>query len=317
MVSLFLPSTLLRAIAILAAVALLCPAQDPIFRSDVSLVRVDAQVTSGNDTVEGLGKQDFILLDNGRPQAILYSSQEEQALDLMLLLDISSSMQPVMRRVAASAHAALGELRPGDRVAVGDFNTASWLMAGFNGNLPDVEQTLDRVVDLRFGGGTHILRAVYDAAGYFLRPENRGSDNGTAARRRAILLITDDFGHFSMKEKTVVERMWAADIVLCGLIVRPPDEPIALRPPGSEDMVGVVEKTGGEIVNTTATGTQTGEAFRQMMRRIRRRYSLYYQMPAGRPGATRRVTLSLSPDARARYPKADVLSRKGYVIPKK
>jgi len=304
----------LRSIGLSLLAAALCLAQDPLFRAGVSLVRVDTQVTSGGEIVEGLEKQDFAIEDNGRPQPILYSSQEEQALDLMLLLDISSSMRPVMRRVAASAHAALAELHPGDRVAVGDFNTASWLMAGFNGNLLEVEQTLDRVVDLRFGGGTHILSAVYDAAGYFLRQADAGS--GALPRRRAILLLTDDFGQYSMREKTVVDRMWAADIVLCGLIVRPPDEPISISLPGAEDMVGVAQKTGGEIVNTSGASKPTGEAFREMLRRIRRRYSLYYQMPAGRPGSTRRVTVTLSASARSRYPKAEILARKGYLIPK-
>jgi VWFA-related protein len=303
---------LLRSIGLSLLAAALCFAQDPVFRTGVSLVRVDTQVASGGEIVEGLQKQDFVIEDNGRPQPVLYSSQEEQALDLMLLLDISSSMQPVVRRVAASAHAALAELRPGDRVAVGDFNTRSWLMAGFNSNLLEVEQTLDRVVDLRFGGGTHILSAIYDAAGYFLRQP----DAGAAPRRRAILLLSDDFGQYSMREKTVVDRMWAADIVLCGLIVRSPNEPITISLPGAEDMVGVAQKTGGEIVNTSEATKPTGEAFREMLRRIRRRYSLYYQMPAGRPGSTRRVTVTLSASARSRHPKAEILARKGYVIPK-
>jgi VWFA-related protein len=296
---------LVRFLRVFALVAIPAFAQDPVFRAGVSLVRVDAQVTAGGVIVDQLAKSDFAIQDNGVPQVILYCSQEEQPLDLMLLLDTSGSMETSVRRLAAASRAALRELRQGDRVAVANFNTQSWLIAGFNDNLREVQQTLDRVVDLRFGGGTHILSALYDAAGYFQKQEDR-------QRRRAILILTDNFGQVSKSEKAVVNRLWAADVVVCGLIVRPRGQTLEFSWPGGEDMLGVAGKTGGE----TVSANDPAEAFREMLRRIRRRYSLYYEMPAGKPGATRRVSLELSPEAKSRYPKAEVLARKGYVIPK-
>jgi hypothetical protein len=297
-----------RVLRFLVLAAAVCFAQDPVFRTGVSLVRVDAQVAHGGETIEGLEKQDFAIRDNGQPRPILYCSQEEEPLDLLLLLDISSSMQVSIRRLAAASHAALAELRPGDRVAVADFNVSSFLMAGFNANLGEVEKTLDRVVDLRFGGGTHILAAVYDAAGYFLKQETANAP----PRRHAILVLTDNFGQVSKSEKTVVNRLWEGDLVLCGLIVRPRGETLEFSWLGGEDMLGAAEKTGGETVNAN----DPTNVFREMLRRIRRRYSLYYEMPAAKAGATRRVTVELSAAAKARYPKAEVLARKGYVVPK-
>lgn len=292
----------LRLFALAAACA--C-AQDPVFRTDVSLVRVDAQVTAGGAIVDELGKDDFTVQDNGQPRTILYCSQEEERLDLMLLLDISGSMETSVRRLAAASRAALRELRPGDRVAVADFNTESFLIAGFNDDLGEVQKTLDRVVDLRFGGGTHILSAIYDAAGYFLKQQDK-------QRRRAILILTDNFGQSSESEKKVVNRLWAADVVVCGLIVRPRGQTLEFSWPGGEDMLGAAEKTGGETVNAN----DPAQAFREMLRRIRRRYSLYYEMPPGKPGTVRRVALDLCPQVKSRYPKVEVLARKGYVVPK-
>jgi len=217
------------------AVSLLAWAQDdPVFRTSVSLVRVDAQVTDGANIVEGLQKGDFIVQDNGQPQLILYCSQEEERLDLMILVDSSGSMERSVRRLAASAQAALAELRSGDRVAVAHFNTGSWLIAPFSGNLHEVAETLDRIVDLRFGGGTHILSAVNDAAGYFTK-------NADERRRHAILIFTDNFGQTSMSERAVVNRLWAADVLLCGLIVRLPGNRIGpIHWWGDEDMLGAV-----------------------------------------------------------------------------
>jgi VWFA-related protein len=287
-------------------VALLAWAQDPIFRSDVALVRVDAQVTDGTVGIDGLTKDDFIVKDNGQTRSILYCSQEEQSLDLMLLFDISDSMFPGIRRLAASAHTALTELKQGDRVAIADFNTQSFLMAPFNDNLAEVEESVSRVVDLRFGGGTYILSAINDAAQYFAK-------HGDKQRRRAILIFTDDDGQSSMSEKKVVDRMWESDVLLCGLIIPTPG---SMRRgsygPPRESMTLVAFRTGGEVVNAD----NPGHAFREMLHRIRKRYSIYYEMPPGQAGKSRTVALELTDEAKSKHPEAHVLARKGYIIPK-
>jgi VWFA-related protein len=290
------------------AVATLLAAQDLVFRTGVSLVRVDAQVTGSGGGIDGLHKEDFEIHDNGQVQRILYCSQDEQPLDILLLFDNSGSMEPAIRRLAASAHTALSELRPGDRVAVANFNAEAWLIGKFNENLAEAEATVGRVVDLHFGGGTHILSAVDQATRYF-------ATSGDAHRRHAILIFTDDDGQPSASEKSVVNHMWANDILLCGLII---PTPMSQRPGGAsfgrgnEDMLGVAAKTGGETVDAD----DPGHTFREMVRRIRRRYSIYYAMPAGKPGASRRVAVDLSAQGHNRYPDATVLARKGYVIPK-
>ncbi len=296
-----LPLTLAAAVC----AALLLRGQDPVFHSDIALVRVDAQVVDGKNPVDGLQKEDFIVKDNGVRRSILYCSQEEQALDLMLLFDISDSMYPGIRRLAASAHTALTELRQGDRVALADFNTQSFLMAPFNDNLKEVEESVGRVVDLRFGGGTFILSAVNDAAQYFAKHADK-------QRRRAILIFTDDDGQLSMSESKVVNRMWESDVLLCGLIIPTPGSRQGVfRLPG-ESMTGVAAKTGGEVVNAD----DPGHAFREMLHRIRKRYSIYYEMPPGSPGKSRTVSVELSEEAKGRHPDGWVLARKGYVIPK-
>jgi VWFA-related protein len=281
-------------------------AQDVLFRTGVALVRVDAQVNSVAGGVNGLAKEDFELRDNGELQRVLYCSQEDQALDLLLLFDNSGSMLPAMRRLAAAAHTALSELRKGDRVAVANFNADAWLIGDFSDDLDAVEKTVARVVDLPFGGGTHILASIDSAGEYFHK-------HADPQRRHAILILTDDDGQYSANEKSVVKHMWADDILVCGLIIPTPmsQRGVAWRE-GEENMLEVAAKTGGETVNAD----DPGHAFREMLRSIRRRYSIYYAMPAGKAGSSRRVDVALSPQGRSRYPEAQVLARKGYVMPK-
>src|SRR5689334_12096544 len=71
----------------------LAAAQDtPIFKAGVSLVKVDAEVTDGTKLLGGFQKDDFRILDNETEQSILYFSQGEEPLDIILLFDLSGSM---------------------------------------------------------------------------------------------------------------------------------------------------------------------------------------------------------------------------------
>jgi VWFA-related protein len=305
----------MRALASIGLAALLCFSQEaPVFRSDVSLVHVDAEVTDGTRTLSGFHQEDFVIKDNGQTQTILHFSQDEEPLDLILLFDISGSMRPKIAKVAASARTALAELRPGDRIAIMTFHGGSRLMAPFTDDLDAVERTINQdVLAGKFRGGTRLLAGVDDAAKYFL-------EQPRTQRRRAVLILTDNFGQRSRRGSTVVHRLWEADALLSGLIIRGAgdaafatirtiDPMLAMM---SEGMEGVAEKTGGD----TLKADNPGEAFREVMRRIRLRYSLYYAMPPGKPGEQRQVRVELSSQARSRFPNGRVRARKGYVLPR-
>src|SRR5260370_42594882 len=77
---------------------------DVVFRSDVSLVRVDAQVIGrDNRNITGLRAEDFVLREEGRPQHIRNFASENMPIDVLLLLDVSASMrQPVERIISVS-----------------------------------------------------------------------------------------------------------------------------------------------------------------------------------------------------------------------
>ena len=291
------------------AAALASAGQDPVFRTAVSLVKVDAEVAGKSGIVDGLQKQDFVILDNGQPQTLRYCSQSEEPLDVILLFDISSSMGPSIRRVANSAQLAMSELRHGDRVAVMSFNTGVWLESPLNEDLNAVADFLVRGIrNTHFGGGTYILDGVDEAAKYFQ------SQPGTE-RRRAVLAFTDDDGHGFKSQKSVTRDLWEADAILSGLIIGTPSV-IQIAGPhltGGDDYIeDVAAQTGGDVVRADPPGP----AFRQMLLRMRKRYSLYYPMPPGKPGQVRRVTVELSPSAKSRHPDAAVLARKGYVVTK-
>ena len=300
-------------IAVLAGLAV---AQDHgVFKSDVSLVHVDAEVTDGMRLLTGFHKEDFRVLDNGAPQTILFLSQEETPLDLILLFDISGSMNPKLEKLAASAHAALAQLSQEDRVAVMVFSGKSTLIEPFTGHMQAVEQTINEQVLGKAEGGTHILGAVRDAAAYFMKEPR-------TERRRAVLIMTDNHGQPSGHRNTVVRDLWEADALLCGLELRAAGESAMLgvrsviSPTAAfmnmENMTSVVEETGGDLIK----GRDPGPDFEEMIRRLRLRYMIVYALPKGKPGALRKIKIELSPDARKQNPKARVKARDGYYLPK-
>ncbi len=54
--------------------------------------------------------------------------------------------------------------------------------------------------------------------------------------------------------------------------------------------------------------------FRPLMERLRTRYLLSYRPPAGAPGQYRKIEVTLSPAAKARYRNAVVRARAGYFL---
>src|SRR3954466_10652032 len=135
----------LGVLAMLTASAL---AQDaPIFKTAVSLVHVDAEVTAQDGRVlDGFTKDDFRIFDEGKPQPIVNFSAGEEALDLILLFDVSGSMRPKIAEVAAAAREGVQELRKGDRVSIVVFNTHTRVIAPFTEDLEAVQRSIQEDV---------------------------------------------------------------------------------------------------------------------------------------------------------------------------
>src|SRR6476659_2304140 len=90
-----------------------------VFHSDVSLVRVDAQVVdSNNRTVTQLNAEDFVLRLDGRVLPIRNFVSEGIPVDVLFLLDVSSSMRPHVQRIADASSQALTVLGKDDRMGI-------------------------------------------------------------------------------------------------------------------------------------------------------------------------------------------------------
>ena len=108
------------------------PEPDVTFRSDISLVRVDAQVLDQDRrAITGLRIDDFVLRDENKRQKIRNFASEDLPVDIVFLFDVSTSMRPNIQRIVNAAGTALRVLGNDDRVAIMVFDRATRLRSPF------------------------------------------------------------------------------------------------------------------------------------------------------------------------------------------
>jgi len=315
-----------------------------VFRSGVSLVRVNAQVVDrDNRIITGLGPRDFLLREHGRIQPVQSVDTEKLPIDLLLLLDVSASMRPHVQRIASASHQALRELREQDRVAIMVFDRSTRVRTGFRSSQSGVDRELENVLDYEtFRGGTDITRGLMDAAD-MIRNEGRRE------ARKAIVIVTDDQTELDRNVEGVQRALARADAVLMALIAPdamgsgrrggPGGYPGGGAPGGP--LGGIIFGSPRRYPGGGYPGGQTGSrtqsagtreialasggdsmrvddayALQDTLARIRQSYAVYFALPSGvRAGDEREIDLELAETALARYPGAEVRYRRNYYAP--
>jgi VWFA-related protein len=300
----------ISAISMLAPLSAQDEGQPLVFKTGVADVRVDVQVTQGKELVTALAKDDFVVSDETKPQSIISFQHGDEPVNLLLLLDISGSMQPVIQQIAQTARDAMDHLRPGDRVAIMVFAKKTALHQEFSDNLAEsARQIAGAVKQWDVGVTTQINSAIVDAAHYM-------DKNASPGGRRAILILTDNLStSFQLTDGQVIRELDKSDTVLNAIVtgraIRP-DAPGPSMFPNKDltpsNVFHVAEETGGEWVKVG----QAGETFAEMIRRIRTRYMLAYHAPESEPGTFRHISVQLSPEAQKKFPNAEVHARSGY-----
>ncbi|MBK5293653.1 MAG: VWA domain-containing protein [Acidobacteriia bacterium] len=300
---------------VVARRAPLALAQDAaVFRAGVQLVRVDAQVVDGRRVLGNLTAEDFQVFDEGVPQTITYFGRDTEPLWVLLLLDVSGSMHKRLAEMAVVARKALGSLGPQDRVSVVFFGRRIRISQEFTTDLDFAADAIGEAASERsVGSGTAINPSILEAASYMRRQAQ------SKPGRRAIVILTDNGGlNYQVTDERVLEELLAADAVLNAIVTQ------EAKPPGvakkgvyvnpdftPSDVFHLARQTGGEILRAE----RAGDTFREMMERIRTRYSLHYRSPQSSPGQVRKIRVELSAEARKRHARAEVRARSGYRVP--
>jgi Ca-activated chloride channel homolog len=176
-----LPSLSAGAAAVAAAgaasIALL--AQEPTFRSGTEVVSLFVTVADADGRlVPDLTKDDFEVLDNDKPQPIVYFENVMQPITVVVMLDTSGSMTGSISLLKDAAEQFFLRLLPEDKARVGAFNDKIEITPHFTN---DRDQLITDTRQLDFGNGTRLWDGVLLGL-----DELRGIEG-----RRVVLVFTD------------------------------------------------------------------------------------------------------------------------------
>ena len=284
----------------------------PTYRTGAALVRVDVEVTDGRRAVTGLRQEDFVLREEGVERKAVAFGREAEPLEVALLLDVSGSMGKMLRGMAAAGREALSQLRAGDRVAVFLFARRSRMAVELTDDVALAGRALQEApLERELGAGTILNDALLAVAGYF-------REQPAFAGRRAVIVLTDNGGvHFRSPDEAVARAFSDVNAVVNAIVPGESKPPrMAAGPDVNPDFTPanvfrIAEETGGEVLRSDDAGGR----FRELMERIRLRYSLLLKPADGAAGTYRRLSVELAGEARRRYPKAEVRARAGYFMP--
>lgn len=185
-------------------------AQEVTFSSDVQVVNILATVRDKNHSIlRDLTKDDFTILENGRPQMIRYFTREtDLPLTIGLLVDTSMSQVKVLDAERGASLRFLDQvLRENkDHVFIMQFDLAVQTKQPLTASRRDLGQALAfvdtptrRQLQSQVGGGTLLFDSIVDASDEIMRKQQG---------RKALIIMSD--GGENGSEATITDAIEAA-----------------------------------------------------------------------------------------------------------
>ncbi|CAN5493067.1 hypothetical protein BH10ACI3_BH10ACI3_23730 [soil metagenome] len=151
--------------------------QNPNAEVKTALVRV---TDLHNRAIAGLEAKDFEVLENGTPREIMSVSRSTAPFNLVLLLDVSGSVENYVNFIRRAARSFVDTVGKDDRVSIIIFNEDVKVLSKFTTDKGKLSSSLDT---FDAGGGT----AYYDALAYVVADTLRPLKGD----RTAIVILTD------------------------------------------------------------------------------------------------------------------------------
>lgn len=293
--------------------------------ANVSLVNVVFTVEGKHGGfIDGLGKDDFQVKEDGRPQPLQFFSAEHQLpLTLGLLLDTSPSQRNTLTEQQAISDSFFREvLQPHDLAFVIGFDVQVQLLRDFTNSARELSEAVDTahiggadVASMGInpgtfpGGGsqgaTHLWDAVYLACHDELAHQ---------AGRKAIIVVTDGGEQgSSYTHEDALRAALDSNTVVYTIMTYDSRDGGYDRGPGPGDLHKITEQTGGRTLDGNR---DLGKAFSQLADELRSQYSLgYHSDQTAKDGKFRKIEITLTDAAKKRYPDAKIRARSGYFAP--
>ncbi|MDX6577111.1 MAG: Ca-activated chloride channel [Blastocatellia bacterium] len=282
-----------------------------VLKVETDLVVFDAQVIDKKTrrVIGDLSKADFELYEQGVKQPISYFGRDELPLSIMLLLDVSGSVRPILHQIRDGALSALQRLKPQDQVAIMAFANISNLAQDFTKDRSLAARKIEEATATdALGRGTLLGPALASAAFHM-------QTAATQPSRRVIIVVTDNIAFASgAEQREILEGLFDSGTVVYGLIVRAAFGKVfnVLFLGQIKGVNKFVEETGGEVL-----GASKGEVDQKLglvIDRLRARYALGFRSASSTTKDEFRPVVIKISSARKRKEKPLVLTKRGYYL---
>ena len=304
------------------------------FRVDVRLVQVDAQVMDKktHQAIGGLKRDDLQVYEDGVPQQISTFSQDELPMSIVLLFDLTDSVRPVLKPLAAGALEALQHLRPEDEVAVMVYSSTATLLQEATTDRRLTAAAIEKASRMESGEAAFFNEGIFQATAQLRK-------NTDPNIRRVIIWLTDDVPNIPSEEvrskvgrsissavlhteKQTMAEVLRAGVVVCTLLKRSEisDQEDANRstqrvvgkmifPPG--DVYKYAQASGGQVIESS--GKKMKARLAEMIDDLRKRYALSYHPSTQKPkGTFCSIQVKLAPEIRKTEKDLVVEAKQGY-----
>ncbi len=305
-----------------------------VYRVDVRVEVVDAQVIHKNTwhAVSSLKREDFQVFEDNVLQQVTSFSQDELPMSIVLLFDLTDSVRPVLKPLAAGAMEALQHLKPQDEVAVMVYAASVKLLQEATTDRALAAAAIEKASRMESSEGAFFNEGIFQAAAQL----GKVKDPGT---RRVIIWLTDDVPNIPSEEVRAklgrsvpqgalhTEREAVAEVlktgtVVCTLLKRSEISDRAessrdsskiigsmLYPPG--EVYKYARLTGGQVIE--ASGTKLQARLAALIDDLRMRYSLSYHPSAQKPkGKFCTIKVRLAPEIKKAQKDLIVEAKQGY-----
>ncbi|HXW08804.1 MAG TPA: VWA domain-containing protein [Vicinamibacterales bacterium] len=258
---------------------------------DVDVVRVTAVVTDENGSfVRGLRQTDFRVFEDDRPQPITSFAAENIPLEMVVALDVSSSMREFLPQVKDAAKRFLAGLEARDRVTLLAFNDNIFTLVRQATN----QAARERAINLMESwGGTALYDAIIRAIDVL----------GRQTGRRSLVLFSDGDDQSShVPLKTAIARTEGSDATIYAI-----GQGRAVRSRDLQRLMQQVARVSGGQAFFTENTAELDGIFSRILEDLRNQYFLSYPAPTSqRDGRWHAIRLEV---AGGRY---KVRAREGY-----
>jgi Ca-activated chloride channel family protein len=258
--------------------------QQPTFKSGpVVTVPLYATVTDRERRlVPGLAREDFQIIDNGKPQEITLFDNNVRPITAVVMLDTSGSMTLNLDLLRQAAEQFVIRLLPEDQARVGAFNDRVELDPSFTS---DRDELISSIKELDYGNGTRLWDAV-----------DVGLDALENIEGRKVVVVFTDGGDTSSSTSNgkVLDRARANEVMIYAIgmesVFGPRGQQIRTRP--DSRLKRLAEETGGGYFELKKTD-DLGPTFTRVAEELHSQYVLGFS-PTQLDGKIHKLELKMT-----------------------